>query len=132
MAKDKKLTPFNVLFDIPKKKVYSKEEFKKSGANSHLLLNYLKSNNVGVVIAEYLNRNWKIQPYDQYLFAIHILPPQINYIKYSKSDKVIPDDEIDLLRNHYIVSYDVAREYHSLISPEQMERLKKLYKTMGE
>lgn len=132
MAAQKKLTPFNILFGIPKKKEFSREDVKKSGLSNYLLLNYLKSNNVGVCIGEYLNRNWRIPFYDQYLFALHLLPKQVNYIDFVKQEKVIPNDDLELIRKHYCIDEESAREYYKMISDKQISYLKKLYKTIGE
>ena len=59
VKKEKELTPFTILYDLPKQKLYSEDDVKASGLSIFLLLNFLKSSRSLIHIASYLNQNHK-------------------------------------------------------------------------
>lgn len=124
----KKLTPFTVLFDLPKKKLYTREEVKQSGLNIHLLLNFLKFHPIGVSIAEYINRNWSMNIYDMYLFAFYVLPKQVTRINYRKKDVEEKIVDLDIIKEHYMVDDTTAKEYLSLIDDKTLNKIKYMAK----
>lgn len=119
------MTPFDILFDIPKKKLHAKENVEKY-LDINLLIKFLSNNATGLSIAKYLNDNYSMKIWDMYLFAFYILPNTIKKIKYNKREKVVRCDDYDYIMEYYNCSYEVAGAYYKLMSKEEFARVKSI------
>ena len=115
--------PFDILNDIPKNKLYDKQDVEKH-LNISLLIKWLSNHNVGLSIAEYLNRNFRMNIYDMYLFTFYILPTNIKKIKYNKRDKKEPLDDLKYITQYYNCSEEVAKDYYRQMSDKSFKKIK--------
>ena len=123
------MNPFDILNDIPKKRLHTKEEVEKY-LNIMLLVKYLSNNNIGLYIGEYLNRNYSMPIYDMYLFAFYILPKSVNRIKYNKREKFVKCEDYEYIMTYYNCSYKVAEAYYKRMSNKEFKRISSLVKAL--
>jgi len=101
-----------------KQKVCTREEVYKSGLNLAVLIKHLASSPATVGIASYLNRNWKLDVYDMYLFAYaNAKKCRVQYVKRDK--KEMKSEQAEIVMEYYNVSYDVAKKY--LVSLDDLQ-----------
>lgn len=117
------MTPFDILNDIPRKKIHTKENVEKY-LDINLLIKFLSNNATGLSIAKYLNENYNMKIWDMYLFAFYILPHSIKSIKYNKREKVVKCDDYEYVMEYYNCSYEVAERYYKLMSDKEFKRIK--------
>lgn len=117
--------PFTILGDIPKKKLHSKEEV-ESKLNIYLLTRYLCSHRVGVNVAEYINRNYDLDIYDAYLFALFVLPKQITEIRWVKGEKLKKDKDLELIQSYYFCSRETAETYSKLLDEKSLKYMNRV------
>lgn len=126
------LTPFTVLFDMNRGRIYSKEDVIKSGLSSYLLLHFIKTHPILLNVASYLNQNWRMPIYDMYLFVFLTFKRyKITDVRWVKSDKLQKPEDISLIQKYYNVSYKVASRYLDALSKEELEFIKDYYSTGG-
>ena len=126
MKEPKKLNPFDVLNGLTKNKLYSEEEV-KSVLDVNLLLKYIRSNRALLYVAEYLNKNHHMDIYSQYQFVMSVIPKQITKISWIKTDKLVEDEEVMLIRRHFVCGENTAKEYLNLLDDKALKRIKRLY-----
>lgn len=119
------MTPFDILFDIPRKKLHAKEDVEKF-LDINLLVKFLSNHHIGLSIAKYLNENYSMKIWDMYLFAFYILPNSIKKIQYNKREKEVKCDDYEYIMEYYNCSYDVAGRYYKLMSDVEFKRIKSI------
>ena len=129
---EKKLSPFDILNDLNKKILHSEQEVIESGLNIYLLLMFIKNNNIGLHIANYLNENWKIPFYQMYLLTYMTFKKfNISGVRWIKSDKGIKFEQAENVQRYYMCSYLTALEYLRVLPDEELKRINDIYKTGG-
>lgn len=121
-----KIGPFDILNSIP----YKDKEFTEDEVNSNLpfnmLLGYLSSNPITVHLAEYFNTNYKMTMYQMYLVARTLVPNNLK-IQWVKTEKKIPDEELESIQLYYVCNKKTAEQYHQMLSKDQMIKVKQYY-----
>lgn len=129
---EKEITPFTVLFNLNKQVLHTKEEIEKSGLNSYLLIYFIRTHPILVNVASYLNSNYKMNIYDQYLFVFLTFKRfKINDVKWIKSEKQIRVEDVDMIMRYYMVSYKTAIRYFHALSDNQIKYIKEYYDKGG-
>jgi len=135
-----KLSPFTILGDLncatyaggKPQKLYSEEQVKESGLNIYLLLTFIKNNNIGLQLAQYLNENWKIPFYQMYLITFFTFKRfKVSGVKWIKMDKGIKYDKCEVIQRYYHCNYLTSIEILRTLSAEELKRIESLYKTGG-
>lgn len=125
------MNPFDILNDIPRKKLYDKKDVEKH-LNISLLLKWLSNNHVGLSIAEELNINYRMSIYDMYLFTFYLLPANIKAIKYNKRDKVEKNKDLTYIRQYYNCSEEVASVYYRLLNTRDFNEIKAIINSQNQ
>ncbi len=127
--KEKELTPFTVLYDLSKGKLYNKEDIETSGLSIFLLLNFIKTSSVLIPIASYLNQNSKMNFYNMYLFVFFSFRLyNVRYCKWNKALKVPKQDDVENIMNYFKVKKTVAIEYLESMNKKQLDYIKLVYR----
>jgi hypothetical protein len=127
-----KLTPFNILFDMNKHKIYTKEQVQESGLNSYLLLQFIRSHPLLINIASYINQNWKMPIYDQYLFVLLTFKRfNIKGVSWVKSNKLSKPEDVEMLQRYYNVPYMTASRYLQELPKQKIKEIKEYYDKGG-
>jgi hypothetical protein len=116
---------WEILGDIPKKKLHSQEEVEQH-LNIYMLLRYLSSHRIGVSIAEYLNHNYQYTLYDAYLFALFALPVQVKEIKWISGSKEKKDSTLETIQIYYNCSKETAAVYSDLLDEKSLKYMKRI------
>jgi len=111
---------------LDKNKTPATEEIKK--IQSFVFCKWLAGDSRTILTANTINQYSDIPIENQYYYVKHQFAGKIRNIKYIKSDK---DDSnlaiISILEKHFKISTEKAKEYLTLISPEELNYLKDLY-----
>lgn len=118
------MSPFDILNALGKK-LYTKEEV-DSCLNINLIINYLRNSPVTIKLAEWLNRHYKLTPYQMYLLAYYSFPKGLS-IRWISTTKNVKDDDVEMLQEYFVCSKQTATEYLSLLSEPDFKRIKRLY-----
>ena len=132
MAKPSTFDYLNVVNGKIKMNQELEENF--SSCYSVFLMNRILSNDIRLLpIANLMNTlsSLKIPPYSHFkavqLFYKEKYKSKVVYIKYaSKKDSI--DEEIEMIQKHFQINNIRASEYHKMISLEELEEIKQLYK----
>ena len=128
-----KINPFDVLNGMTKGKLYSEEDVKASSLNTFLLINYMRGSKVLLPLAEFINSNWKMNFYDQYLLSFFTFKAlDIRYMKWIKADKGIKVEYIQDIQRYYSVNYKTAFMYLEIMKDEDIDYIVDFYKTGGK
>jgi hypothetical protein len=120
---------WDVLNTLAKDKTVSKKEFDEAGVTIYLLYNQLASNAVTVNLAEFLNQHWGIEAYDAYLFVKPFCKGvYLSWIKGKTKDEIKQDEaKLVQIQKWYNCSMEVAKEYITLLSKEQLKDIIDFY-----
>ena len=128
-----KLSPFDVLNDLNKHILHSEIEVKDSGLNIYLLLMFIKNNNIGLHLANYLNENWKIDFYQMYLFVFFTFKKfNVSGVRWVKSEKGLKYDQAENIQRYYHCSYITALDYLRVLPDSEIEKINQMYKHGGK
>lgn len=93
--------------------------------NSFIFKRYISNNIDGLMFCSYIN-SYELSNEALYEYFRCILAPRkISYIPFTKADK--KSDDIEFLKMHYKCNDRVANEYMSVLSSEQLRKLKENY-----
>jgi hypothetical protein len=122
----KKKSSYQIMKSILNGYKATKEE--KESINAFFFIRWLSFNPKSVFISNVFNRFYKEIPiYVQYDISKQLLKGKINYIQFPKKQ----NDTSEILDNivrYYKVSLSTAKEYYSIMSEEEKEKFKNLYK----
>lgn len=126
-------TPFNILFDLNNGKLYSEEQVKEAGLNTFLLINFIRTTPSLLPLAEFINSNWKIPFYNQYLLVYFSFKNlKLTNVRWVKSDKAIKIEDVELIQKYYYVKYRVALDYLQVLNDKDIEHIRTFYKRGGK
>lgn len=94
---------------------------------SRIAIKNIIADPLGAVVAKYIDDNHKTLPTKAQYWLVRSVFHHKNKIK-TISVPSKKDDAIDLVRNHYNVSYDVAREYLTLLNDNDLQEIRNFYK----
>ena len=117
---------FQVFQNCIQGKDSSKEDIKK--ISPYIFCKYLASNSRTIQIANFLNAYYKLPSEVQYNFVKRTLNGKIKFIKYlNNQTEKIPKD-VEYLMKYYKISSEVAKTYLDEIEPQELNRIRLLYK----
>jgi len=129
---EKPLTPFNILFNMNKGIFHTKEEVISSGLNVFLLLQFIRATPILSGVAGYINKNWKMNIYDQYLFVFLTFKRfNIKNVTWIKSEKIQKPEDVEIVQRYYNVSYIIANRYLLSLTKEKIKEINDYYDTGG-
>lgn len=129
---DKKLNPFDVLFAMNKGQLFTKEEVKDSGLSSFILIHFIKAHPILINVALYLNKNYRMDIYDMYLFVFLTFKRfNIKNVRWIKSEKMNKPEDIDVVMRYYSVGYKIANQYLDALPKKKIKEIKEYYDVGG-
>lgn len=99
-----------------------------SKMQSFLFLRWLSGDRRVIQSANLINLYYAIPENVQYMFFRKMLFGKLKFIKYPKSPKAKPLEQLELISKHYKVSLELASEMAELISNDEVAYLTDLYK----
>lgn len=81
-----------------------------------------------ILQANYMNMYHEIKPRAQFEFYINSIRARKRKAPWAKSTS---DEDINAICNYYNCNTTIAKQYHSLLTSEQLETIKKLQETGG-
>ena len=130
---EKKISPFDILGDLNKGILHSEIEVKESGLNIYLLLMFIKNNNIGLHLANYLNENWKIEFYQMYLMTFFTFKKfNVSGVRWIKSEKGIKYEDAEVIQRYYLCSYLTALDYLRVLNDSELQKIKEIFKIGGK
>jgi len=107
----------------------SKEEIEK--ISPFILLRWLSNNPLTVIPANYININYHLPMYNQYrflddYFTLTGVKSKVRFIKYNKPNK--DERSVENIEKYYNINHETALKYYDLMSDEERQRFKDLYK----
>ena len=82
-----------------------------------------------VMLAQEMNKRPYLSKHMQYLFLYHSVSKKRRYGKWAKKIELPEQSDVDLLKELYQVSQEVAEQYLTLMNPEEIETLRvKMFK----
>lgn len=121
-------SPYEIMRSSVKKDFVPTEEQIKS-INSFIMCRWLSNHPLGLELANYINTNYDMSIINQYWLVRWM--KGIQYIAYVKKEEEINSD-IELLMKYYNCNANLANRYLKIISKEQLEDIRKMYRTGGK
>jgi hypothetical protein len=127
--KQPSISPFEFINSIN----YTKEDiivddWSERQYNSYVINRGLSFGPDTIIQANEMNSRPHLDKKLQYQFLINIIRPRKRYNKWLKADKI---DAIEVIKTYYGYSTDKARQALSILSPEQIDKLKQKLKKGG-
>ena len=127
--KQPSISPFEFINSIN----YTKEDiivddWSERQSNSYVINRGLSFGPDTIIQANEMNSLPHLDKKLQYQFLINIIRPRKRYNKWLKADKI---DAIEVIKTYYGYSTDKARQALSILSPEQIDKLKQKLKKGG-
>lgn len=94
---------------------------------SRIAIKNIIADPLGAVVAKYIDDNHKTLPTKAQYWLVRSVFHHKNKIK-TISVPSKKDENIDLVMQHYNVSYDVAREYLALLDDKDLQEIRNFYK----
>jgi ABC-type dipeptide/oligopeptide/nickel transport system ATPase component len=128
MAKSKNTNP---MYSVIKNVKLSKEEIEK--IPSYLMIRWLSGNGKTTIPANFININYNIPIYNQYIFLddyFKLTNLKNTYIQYYKDTKfqITKQNTIDSIAKYYNVNYTIAENYYNLMDKKEHKKFENMYK----
>jgi hypothetical protein len=109
------------------KNLFDNDDPRDSDYTQYMINRVISMSPRAIRIAQTLNRYRGMPDKAHHDYLVHVLPQAKDYSKYLKGKKEASLDEIEMLMTYFEVGINDAREYHSILSKEQMKRIKKKF-----
>ena len=121
------MTPFTFLNEINYgKKDIMIDDITEKQYNSFMVNRGLSYFRDTVIFANEMNKNHHLENRLQFDFLINIIRKKKRFSKWNKPETV---DDLDIIKEYYGYSNEKARSAHKLLSPDQLNEIrKKVYK----
>ena len=121
------MTPFTFLNEINYgKKDIMIDDIAEKQYNSFMVNRGLSYFRDTVIFANEMNKNHHLENRLQFDFLINIIRKKKRFSKWNKPETV---DDLDIIKEYYGYSNEKARSAHKLLSPDQLNEIrKKVYK----
>ncbi len=121
---------FKTMSAILSHKTPSKEEIQK--ISSFIMIRWLSGNVNTVIPANIINCNYNLPVYNQFRFLddycnLTGIKNKKLFIKYNKSQEKVTKTQENIAR-YYNINLNTAKQYFNLMSEEEQESFKNLYK----
>lgn len=125
-----KVNPFDVLGSINKKTANPFDEFGDYSKYPAFMVNRgLSYHPDSIPFANMMNERPNMDNEFQYKFLFHVVPKRSRFGKWAKKEKASAD--VSLLSKYYGISHERAREYYSLLTKEQIDKIKEHFDIGG-
>lgn len=120
------MSPFEYVKSVWNTKEYqgSVKELIRKDYNPFLVNRALSNSELGVLFANEMNKYAHLDPDIQYDFYFYGVPKQRSYLKWSKKNLELNEQDVELVQEYFNVSYDRAVEYLGLINISELRNLK--------
>ena len=97
--------------------------------NQYMMNRYLSMSTQTIKIAETLNQLRNVSDKVHHDFLVHCLPKDKKYFKYIRGKKEGNIADLKMIMTYYKVGLTQAREYYSILNPEQLKHIRSRFKT---
>ena len=114
----------NVLFY---KELLDEDNPRDSGYTQYMMNRALSMSPRHIKVIQELNRYRGIPDKAHHDYLVIKLPQAKDYSKYLKGKKEASQEELEMIMTYFSVGLNEAREYHSILSTEEMKVIKKKF-----